>query len=768
MVSPNTLHSKTIPDLSLRFAAASYEKKDGTDEAEVLQILEELQSRGEGDKEEFEQTLIAMAKTNGKSGKNYFEKLSRGMPEKGFVARILADEMKGLWIQSEYKHAMALWDPTNTLFREVPGDFESMAEGLLNSVAQLGESCLEHPILSGALLSLGIGAFLATGGKVAAVGAGAKLLQGLPRVLKSLELLGNLAGTALAGMGAGEMIGAAGQKDPLARSSAFRQAGEHLGEALLSFSVGGGTKAAPKNPAAEFQTLLRNLGRGAPKEDLQALAVLIRPDPRHLPLEDHRAIAKALDHLEPSDLLSLDREALWNFLMRNSKRVPAEISASLEIKLLPHAQGMDKAGLGATLFIYLSHLDPKGQAEVTDAIFSNLKNLNPEDEKRGLLLLCNLIQGTPTITGQRIRWENFSTHLEKIFTDPARDPSYYAKLLLHVAERTPRGRRNSLQNLWRPPQAAKWDRKLNYLIEWDQKSPEEMLAVFVQKSRGPRQDGLPHIQESAFWEAMEQAIQEGALDKLAPLSSENTAQLIDHLMDQPMLAIANGSFPEIQYRQAMTALFEKLDPSAQESLYGAAELLRLLHPHNGSTMRLHQELGGLLSLKNSGLGTIEAVGEDVVRIRQVHPGNIKEKRLWAELPDSVRFLSYEAHNGVDAKQGLMARFWDPTWSDTEGPLMISVHMTRDQACNLKPQTVTVDIGYYDSRGRLLDFETLGVPDIPAGAEGKMLRTLVEEYQQRLQDMPIGAIDVGGLMAWLERQFQTRNLENLSMKQVNLK
>ncbi|MCC6272932.1 MAG: hypothetical protein IT572_05655 [Deltaproteobacteria bacterium] len=741
-MTQSALKFKTIPDLSLRFAAATYEKRDGTDEAEVFQILEELQARGTEAKDEFEQTLVAMAKTNGETGKSYFEKLSQGKPERGFVARVLTDEMKGLWIQAEYKQAMDLWD---SYLRYPPGDLEDFAEGLLNSVANMGESCLEHPILSAAFLSLGVGIAVASGGKLTAVGAGAKFLHSLPKVLKSLEILGNLTGLGLTGMAASEIFRGKDQ-ETMVRSQTIRRAGEHFGEALLSFSLGGSAKLAPARPVNEFQTALKNLGRGTPQENLKALAILIRPDPRGLALEEHRAIADALNRLELADLLSLDQKSLWTFVLQDAKRVPAEISAPLQIKLLPHAQEMDRAGLGATLFVYLPRLTPKAQAEVVDAIFSNLRRLEPEDEKRGVILLCNLIQGTPEITGQRVHWENFFPHLEKIFTDSPVNSRQYSSLLFHIVERTPRGRRFLLNNLLQSSQVGPRANRLRYLIEWDQKSPEEMLEVFLQDSRDAR-TGDPRFKEKAFWEAMEQAIQEGALDHLPPLSPGKTAEIIDRLMDGPMLAIAQGSYPEFEYRHAMTALFENLDLSAQTALYGAMDLLRLLHPHNGSTSQLRQELGGLLSLKDSGIGTIEALSHDTVRIRQLHPGNIKENRLWNSLPDSVQFVSYESPNGSEIRRGNLARFWDPSWSDTEGPLMISIHMTRDGFPNPKLQEMVVGIDHYDSKGRLLHSISLPMTNVPPGVEERLLHNLVAEYQVRLKDRPIQSIDIGELVGW---------------------
>lgn len=386
---------------ALRFAAATYEKQDGTDERAVFDILQELSSAGTGAQREFEETLIAMAKANQERGRSYYEEVRSGSSKGSFVESVLEYEMRGLWISSEYRQAMAIWkaDP-----REVyqPNALEDFSEGLLNSVANMAEASLQHEIVTGIFVGVGAGLFLSgTLPLVATSSAGLRVLAALPSVARGLHYFGNLSGGFFASTGILETREAWVQDNPYRRAELWRKAGESLGTAALSFSWGKSSKKFSQNET--LSNTQKSSNRALVRQEMHLGLDEMPPDhpdrAKRLSsffkkLEEKYNYTyfllriRTLDSLENSDLALVDEKTLFE-----TYQTLKEANLDLAIRIYQNAPAKTRVRTKWQFLFYAIGLSPAGREKFLAAL--------PKEEDPALKIFQNFLAGLSKETPEK-------------------------------------------------------------------------------------------------------------------------------------------------------------------------------------------------------------------------------------------------------------------------------------------------------------------------------------------------------------------------------
>ncbi|MBL7685046.1 MAG: hypothetical protein JNK65_03305 [Deltaproteobacteria bacterium] len=361
----NALSKNTVVDLALKFAAATYEKQDGTDEEVVFGVLTEIQKRGEDQKKEFDATLQAMAQTNREGSQSYYEKITQSTKVRNFfVLRVLSYEMEGFLVNAEYREAKNRWEG----WGDPASPTENFIEGFLNSIASMGDATLQNPILSSAMIAGAAGLMLISGGVLAEVGFAAKLVQAAPVVSKGLQWFGNLSGLGFLGYGGKKGVDGVLEKDSLESSRNFRASGEMLGNAFFSFSFGQKASATISHKSLalnETQRLLEGvkLAQGEEKRSiLQKLCANTISD------ETLHGVLKIFTEMG-SEELALNKESFL-FVLNQSATSESNISKIFELEkdILLILNDQEKLDLLRWLSIFLNRHSVENQHKAVQLI----------------------------------------------------------------------------------------------------------------------------------------------------------------------------------------------------------------------------------------------------------------------------------------------------------------------------------------------------------------------------------------------------------------
>jgi len=634
MIDSRNIATRTVHDLAFAFAAATYEKNDGTDEAVAFSILGELSRRKSEDRREFNAILQEISKFNRWRGKTYFERL-QGAPGKDFVSKILADEMKGWIVQAEYKDAMSLW----TGEAERAGKIENLVEGSANSVASIGDAMLEHPILAGAFIGIGAGLAMAGGGLLAPVGAGARILSALPKVARGIEIFGAVAGGGFVLLGGWKISEAASEKAPISAGFYWRESGEAFGNAGMGLplsKLGKGLGAIRSALPDQKILLLKSLTslRGSPA--VQALNSIAQYELTEADIQKHGpALIKAIESLKSSEISSAKEpiRRLSGELAHEYPLALAQLDRVLELHEVPEllelleAQRVAPSQAPKTLSVLLAKLKVASPAERLSAA----KKLE-EVFSKPLLTARFFSDGSTGLL-------DLATALVKESRDPAalKIAESWARELMDFV---PRGGRSRYSVLLDSIEAAKGREA------WIQR--ERLLALSDHVDGTTPGRFLDLVEENAsrsteFWEALDVLTQEGFFKEWPLLSEADHRRWIDFLSNlnrelPPGVMAAYG-------KRALKSLLCHLPPEVREAM-----LISMVIDSD-------VEISGFAKLLEAGstlgIGKVSEVRPGLVSVEGVDPELLDGNRIWELLPDSIDHLAFRAKDGT---RGLMTRF----------------------------------------------------------------------------------------------------------------